>query len=144
MHRRLTARAAREGRSVNALATQILEAAGEADRGDRRAQVRAAAAAAGTLPPKITPAQLAAVNLTPQAFHGEWRLNLGAGEVGGLPGCCSRDPTTLAAATPCNWRGLHDASCVLPGLGSRSPILIGRARHLVIVFPTIRRIFLLK
>jgi plasmid stability protein len=49
VHRRLTARAAREGRSVNALATQILDAAAEGDRGDRRAQVRAAAVAAGTL-----------------------------------------------------------------------------------------------
>lgn len=49
VHRRLTARAAREGRSVNAVATQILDAAAEADRGDRRAQVRAAATAAGTL-----------------------------------------------------------------------------------------------
>ena len=49
VHRRLTARAAREGRSVNAVATEILDAAAEADRGDRRAQLRAAAAANGTL-----------------------------------------------------------------------------------------------
>lgn len=49
VHRRLTARAAREGRSLNAVATEILDAAAEADRGDRRDQVRAAAAAAGTL-----------------------------------------------------------------------------------------------
>jgi plasmid stability protein len=49
LHRRLTARAAREGRSLNALATQILDAAAEADRGDRRTRLRAAAATAGTL-----------------------------------------------------------------------------------------------
>lgn len=49
VHRRLAARAAREGRSINAVATEILDAAAEADRGDRRARLRAAAAAAGTL-----------------------------------------------------------------------------------------------
>jgi plasmid stability protein len=49
IHRRLAARAAREGRSLNALATEILDAAADADSGDRRAQLRAAAAAAGTL-----------------------------------------------------------------------------------------------
>lgn len=49
IHRRLTARAAREGRSLNAVATEILDAAAEADGGDRRTQLRAAAAAAGTL-----------------------------------------------------------------------------------------------
>lgn len=49
IHRRLAARAAREGRSVNALATDILDAAADADSGDRRAQLRAAAAVAGTL-----------------------------------------------------------------------------------------------
>jgi plasmid stability protein len=49
IHRRLAARAAREGRSVNAVATEILDAAADADSGDRRAQLRAAAAAAGTL-----------------------------------------------------------------------------------------------
>lgn len=51
VHRRLAARAAREGRSVNALATQILDAAAEGDTGDRRARLRAAAAAAGSLRP---------------------------------------------------------------------------------------------
>jgi plasmid stability protein len=51
LHARLAARAAREGRSVNAVATQILDVAADADRGDRRAQARAAAAAAGTLRP---------------------------------------------------------------------------------------------
>lgn len=49
IHRRLAARAAREGRSLNALATEILDAAADADSGDRRARLRAAAAAAGTL-----------------------------------------------------------------------------------------------
>jgi plasmid stability protein len=49
IHRRLVARAAREGRSLNAVATEILDAAADADGRDRRAQARAAAAAAGTL-----------------------------------------------------------------------------------------------
>ncbi len=49
LHRRLAARAAREGRSVNALATEILDTAAEADQGDRRTRLQAAAAAAGTL-----------------------------------------------------------------------------------------------
>jgi plasmid stability protein len=49
IHRRLTARAAREGRSLNAVATEILDAAADADSGDRHARLRAAAAAAGTL-----------------------------------------------------------------------------------------------
>lgn len=49
LHRRLVARAASEGRSLNVLATEILDAAAEADSGERQARVRAAAAAAGTL-----------------------------------------------------------------------------------------------
>src|SRR6516225_5442947 len=49
IHRRLAARAAREGRSLNAVATEILDGAADADSGDRRAQLRAAAAAAGSL-----------------------------------------------------------------------------------------------
>jgi plasmid stability protein len=49
IHRRLVTRAAREGRSLNAVATEILDAAADADGGDRGTQVRAAAAAAGTL-----------------------------------------------------------------------------------------------
>jgi|GraSoiStandDraft_11_1057310.scaffolds.fasta_scaffold619959_2 plasmid stability protein len=61
VHRRLAARAARDGRSVNALATQILDAAVDADEGDRRARLRATAAATGLLrsvPAKsITPAR---------------------------------------------------------------------------------------
>ncbi|HYA45834.1 MAG TPA: toxin-antitoxin system HicB family antitoxin [Acidimicrobiales bacterium] len=54
LHRRLVARAARDGRSVNAVATQILDAAADADEGDRRARLRARAAAAGLL--RATPA----------------------------------------------------------------------------------------
>jgi plasmid stability protein len=61
VHRRLAARAARDGRSVNALATEILDAAVDADEGDRRARLRAIAAATGllrSLPAKsITPAR---------------------------------------------------------------------------------------
>jgi len=49
IHRRLAARAEREGRSINAVATEILDAAADSDQGDRRARLRAAAAAAGTL-----------------------------------------------------------------------------------------------
>ncbi|MGH8909283.1 MAG: FitA-like ribbon-helix-helix domain-containing protein [Egibacteraceae bacterium] len=48
-HQRLAARAAREGRGVNALATEILDSAVDADQGDRRARLRAKAAAAGML-----------------------------------------------------------------------------------------------
>lgn len=51
VHRRLAARAKRQGRSVNAVANEILDAAAEGDTGDRRARLRAAAAAAGTLRP---------------------------------------------------------------------------------------------
>ncbi|MBJ7472887.1 MAG: toxin-antitoxin system HicB family antitoxin [Solirubrobacteraceae bacterium] len=51
LHARLAARAAREGRSVNQLATQILDAAVDADRGDRSARLRARAAAQGVLVP---------------------------------------------------------------------------------------------
>src|SRR5690242_3709733 len=49
VHRRLAARAAREGRSVNAVATELLDLGAEADQGDRRSRLRAAAAAAGLL-----------------------------------------------------------------------------------------------
>src|SRR6266536_419578 len=49
VHRRLAARAARDGRSVNAVATEILDAAVDADEGDRRARLRARAAARGVL-----------------------------------------------------------------------------------------------
>jgi plasmid stability protein len=51
VHRRLAARAAREGRSVNAVATEILDAAADADEGGRRARLRARAAALGILRP---------------------------------------------------------------------------------------------
>ncbi len=43
IHGRLAARAARAGRSVNAVATEILDAAVDADEGDRRARLRARA-----------------------------------------------------------------------------------------------------
>lgn len=51
IHRRLKARAAREGRSVNAVATEILDLSAEADTGDRRTRLQAAAAAAGSARP---------------------------------------------------------------------------------------------
>jgi plasmid stability protein len=47
IHCRLIARAARDGRSVNALAPEILEVAFDADEGDRRARLRAKAAILG-------------------------------------------------------------------------------------------------
>jgi plasmid stability protein len=43
--RRLTARAKRDGRSANAVATEILDAAATGDQGDRRERLRAAARA---------------------------------------------------------------------------------------------------
>lgn len=49
LHRRLTARAARAGRSVNAVATEILDSAVDADEGDRRVRLRARAGALGVL-----------------------------------------------------------------------------------------------
>jgi plasmid stability protein len=49
VHRRLAARAARDGRSVNSLATEILDAAVDTDEGDRRTRLRAKAAALGVL-----------------------------------------------------------------------------------------------
>jgi plasmid stability protein len=56
VHRRLAARAARDGRSVNSVATEILDAAVDADEGDRRARLRATAAATGLL--RSVPAKL--------------------------------------------------------------------------------------
>lgn len=47
LHRQLMARAVRDGRSVNSLATEILDAAADADQGDRRARLRARAATLG-------------------------------------------------------------------------------------------------
>jgi plasmid stability protein len=49
VHRRLIARAARDGRSMNALATEILDAATDIDGGDRRARLAARAASLGVL-----------------------------------------------------------------------------------------------
>jgi len=45
----LAARAARAGQSVNAVANEILDAAVDADEGDRRTRLRARAAALGVL-----------------------------------------------------------------------------------------------
>lgn len=49
LHRRLALRARRQGRSMNAVATEILDAAPEGEQGDRRARLRAAAAVAGII-----------------------------------------------------------------------------------------------
>ncbi len=53
LHQRIAARAAREGRSVNQFASDILDAAADADRGGRRARLRAQAAAGGVLRPVL-------------------------------------------------------------------------------------------
>lgn len=55
VHRRLAARAEREGRSVNSVANEILDAAIDADQGDPRSRLRARALAAGVL--REVPAQ---------------------------------------------------------------------------------------
>jgi plasmid stability protein len=52
VHHRLTARAARVHRSVNAVATEILDAAVDADTGDRRVRLKARARALGLLEEK--------------------------------------------------------------------------------------------
>jgi plasmid stability protein len=49
VHRRLSARAKREGRSLNSVATEILDRVADGDQGDRRARLRASASAAGVL-----------------------------------------------------------------------------------------------
>lgn len=49
LHRRLALRAGREGRSMNAVATEILDALPDVEQPDRRARLRAAAATAGML-----------------------------------------------------------------------------------------------
>jgi plasmid stability protein len=49
VHRRLAARAAREGKSVNSVATGILDAAVDADQGNRKQRLVAKMSAAGTL-----------------------------------------------------------------------------------------------
>ncbi|MFN0092242.1 MAG: toxin-antitoxin system HicB family antitoxin [Acidimicrobiales bacterium] len=51
VHAKIAARAQREGRSINAVATEILDAVAGADPGDRRARLRARAASLGLLPP---------------------------------------------------------------------------------------------
>lgn len=59
LHRRLAARAEREGRSVNALATEILGTSVDADTGSARDVVRARAVARGVFRPAPAPAQTA-------------------------------------------------------------------------------------
>lgn len=49
LHRRIAARAAREGKSVNAWVRELLEVSVDADLGDRQARARAKAAALGIL-----------------------------------------------------------------------------------------------
>jgi plasmid stability protein len=49
VHRRLAARAAREGKSVNSVATRILDAAVDADQGNRKQRLVAKVSARGTL-----------------------------------------------------------------------------------------------
>jgi plasmid stability protein len=49
LHRRIAARAAREGRSMNAVAGAILDSSTDADMGDPRERLRARAAALGML-----------------------------------------------------------------------------------------------
>ena len=49
LHRRIAARAAREGKSVNAWAGELLENSVDADLGDRTARARAKAAELGIL-----------------------------------------------------------------------------------------------
>lgn len=61
VHRRLMARALRDGRSINAVATEILDASVDSDEGDRKARLRARAAALGLSRPvpgtKVSPAR---------------------------------------------------------------------------------------
>jgi hypothetical protein len=49
LHRRISARAAREGKSMNAVSCALLDASADADTGDRRERLRARAAALGML-----------------------------------------------------------------------------------------------
>jgi plasmid stability protein len=56
LHRRLAARAARVGQSVNAVANGILDAAVDADEGDRRTRLRARAATLGLVRSGTAPA----------------------------------------------------------------------------------------
>lgn len=61
LHARISARASREGRSVNQVATEILDGAADADSGNRRDRLRARAAATGLLhevpAPALEPAE---------------------------------------------------------------------------------------
>ena len=57
VHRRLAARAARDGQSVNAVANAILDAAVDSDEGDRRTRLRARAATLGLLGPDTATAR---------------------------------------------------------------------------------------
>jgi hypothetical protein len=60
MHQRLAARARREGRSINAIANEILDSAADVDLGSARDRVRARAVALGILarPPAGPSAQV--------------------------------------------------------------------------------------
>jgi plasmid stability protein len=62
LHKRLAARAGREGRSINAVATELIELMINADPGDRRARLRAKAAALGIWRPVAAPEK----RLTPE------------------------------------------------------------------------------
>jgi hypothetical protein len=55
LHRRIAARAAREGKSVNAWVSDLLDRSVDADLGDRQARARAKAAALGILSGGRTP-----------------------------------------------------------------------------------------
>jgi plasmid stability protein len=55
IHHRLTARAARAGRSVNAVANEILDATVDADKGDRRTRLHTRAVTLGVLQPANGP-----------------------------------------------------------------------------------------
>lgn len=53
LHRRLTERASREGRSVNALATEVLQVAATVDPGSRQDRLRMRSAALGWSSPHV-------------------------------------------------------------------------------------------
>lgn len=56
LHRRLAARAARDGRSVNAIATEILGTAVDSDGADRRERLKTLAAVKGVSRPTVAAA----------------------------------------------------------------------------------------
>lgn len=70
LHARLAARAARDGTSVNQLATTILGAAVDADGGTLRDHVRARAAAQGTLETAVVSASPVSVTERRRALRG--------------------------------------------------------------------------